>query len=35
MPWWRQTHVVVDILCGFAVLGFSVWAVQRRQELAA
>ena len=35
MPWWRQTHVVIDILCGFAVLGFSMWAVLRRRELSA
>jgi hypothetical protein len=35
MPWWRQTHVVVDILCGIAVLGFALWAVLRRQKLKA
>ena len=23
MPWWRQTHVVADILCGLAVLAFA------------
>ena len=35
MPWWRHTHVVVDILCGIAVLGFAVWAILRRRELEA
>ena len=34
MPLWRQAHVIVDILCGFAVLGFAVWAVLRRRSLA-
>jgi hypothetical protein len=29
MVWWRQTHVVVDILCGLAILGFAIWAVLR------
>lgn len=27
MPWWRQLHVVVDIACGLAVLGFAAWAL--------
>ena len=35
MPWWRQTHVIVDILCGIAVLGFALWAVLRRRTLVA
>lgn len=35
MPWWRHTHVVVDILCGFAVIGFAVWAILRRRALEA
>jgi hypothetical protein len=35
MPRWRQTHVVVDILCGIAVLGFAVWALARRRALEA
>jgi hypothetical protein len=35
MPWWRQTHVIVDILCGVAVLGFAVWAFVRRRTLDA
>jgi hypothetical protein len=35
MPWWRQAHVIVDILCGIAVLGIAVWALVRRDALAA
>ena len=30
MPWWRQAHVVADILCGAAVLLFAVRLVRRR-----
>jgi len=26
MVWWRQTHVIVDIVCGIAILGFALWA---------
>ena len=33
MVWWRQTHVVVDILCGLAVLGFALWAASNRSTL--
>jgi hypothetical protein len=29
MVWWRQTHIVADILCGIAILGFAVWAAVR------
>lgn len=29
MVWWRQTHVVVDIVCGVAILGFALWAAVR------
>ncbi|HUP99876.1 MAG TPA: hypothetical protein VM093_05390 [Aeromicrobium sp.] len=35
MPWWRQAHVIVDIVCGVAVLGFVVWALARREALRA
>jgi hypothetical protein len=28
MVWWRQTHVVVDILCGIAILSFAIWAAR-------
>ena len=31
MPWWRQTHVIVDIACGVAVFGFALWAVVARR----
>ena len=26
MVWWRQTHVIIDITCGIAILGFALWA---------
>lgn len=26
MVWWRQTHVVVDIICGIAIFAFAIWA---------
>jgi hypothetical protein len=26
MVWWRQTHIVADIICGIAIFGFAVWA---------
>ena len=29
MPWWRQAHVVADILCGIAILAFAFWSVGR------
>ncbi|KQY55765.1 hypothetical protein ASD11_14755 [Aeromicrobium sp. Root495] len=29
MVWWRQAHVVADILLGFAVLGFALWVATR------
>jgi hypothetical protein len=25
--WWRQAHVIADIACGLAILGFAVWLV--------
>jgi hypothetical protein len=28
-PWWRHAHIAADIACGFAVIGFAVWAVVR------
>ncbi|MBA3358096.1 MAG: hypothetical protein H0U20_01425 [Thermoleophilaceae bacterium] len=27
--WWRQAHVIADIVLGLAVLGFAVWASRR------
>jgi hypothetical protein len=35
MVWWRQTHVIVDILCGIAILGFALWAALRATPRAA
>ena len=35
MVWWRQTHVVVDIVCGIAILGFALWAALRATPRAA
>jgi hypothetical protein len=34
MPWWRQAHVVADVLCGVAVLAFAFMTVRAagRQE---
>jgi hypothetical protein len=34
MVWWRQTHVVADILCGIALFGFAVWTVLSRPARA-
>jgi hypothetical protein len=31
MPWWRQAHVILDIGCGAAMLGFALWAVRHRR----
>jgi hypothetical protein len=30
MPWWRQAHVILDILCGAAVLVFAIALIRRR-----
>jgi hypothetical protein len=29
MVWWRQAHVVADILLGLGVLGFALWLAAR------
>lgn len=34
MVWWRQAHIVADVLCGAAVLTFALWAVLRSRELS-
>ena len=34
MVWWRQTHVVADILCGIAIFGFALWAARRPPRTA-
>lgn len=33
MVWWRQAHVLIDIVCGAAVLGFALWAAKNSSEL--
>jgi hypothetical protein len=35
MPWWRQAHVIADILCGFAILAFVAWSIRRRSTVPA
>ncbi len=30
MPWWRQLHIVADIVCGLAIFVFAIWAARRR-----
>jgi hypothetical protein len=32
MPWWRQLHIVADIGCGLAILGFALWVVTTRRD---
>ena len=34
MVWWRQLHVVVDIVCGIAILGFALWAARNATPLS-
>jgi hypothetical protein len=33
MVWWRQAHIVADILCGLAMIAFALWL--RRPAAAA
>jgi len=33
MPWWRLTHVVLDILCGAAVFVFALGLARRRIDV--
>ena len=35
MVWWRQAHVVADILCGLVLLGFALWAARASTRLSA
>ncbi len=36
MPWWRQTHIVADIVCGLLLFAFAVWvAVALRPSRAS
>jgi hypothetical protein len=32
MPWWRQAHVCLDIVCGIAVFSFAMWAARARHR---
>jgi hypothetical protein len=32
MVWWRQLHVVVDIICGLLLFGFALWSVVALRE---
>ena len=37
MIWWRQAHVIADIICGVLLFAFSLWAavaLRDRQALA-
>lgn len=34
MPWWRQAHVVADIVCGVLVLAFALRTVRERGTIA-
>ena len=35
MVWWRQAHVIADILCGLAMIAFAFWiARQDRSTLS-
>jgi len=27
MVWWRQTHVIADIICGLLLFAFALWSV--------
>jgi hypothetical protein len=35
MPWWRQTHVVLDIACGVGIFAATMWAARERLFSAA
>jgi len=35
MVWWRQAHVVADIVLGVLVLAFALWSVTTRRTGAA
>ena len=35
MVWWRQAHVLADILCGVLVLGFALWSARYSDQLTA
>ena len=32
MVWWRQAHVIVDIICGLMLFAFALWSVLTLRE---
>ena len=32
MVWWRQTHIVADIICGVLLFAFALWSVVSLRE---
>lgn len=32
MVWWRQAHVIADIICGLLLFAFALWSVVRLRE---
>lgn len=32
MAWWRQAHIVADIICGVLLLGFALWSAVALRE---
>ena len=32
MVWWRQAHVIADIVCGLLLFGFALWSVVAARE---
>jgi len=32
MVWWRQTHVIADIICGLLLFAFALWSIVALRE---
>jgi hypothetical protein len=32
MVWWRQTHVIADIICGLLLFAFALWSLVALRE---
>jgi hypothetical protein len=32
MVWWRQVHVIADIICGLLLFAFAIWSVVALRE---
>lgn len=32
MPWWRQAHVIADIICGIAIFAVALWVARARED---